>query len=389
MFSLLYIILSICTLIIVPHVRRKYVLVTLLISALAFGIVALFMTPNEGVFIDSIRFFGELDQLRSVRYFSGIIDSWRYCLDKINYSGVPIAGLYILMISLIKSNAFLLGITAFIQIIFAFIWIKKIADDSENFNRSIFWGLFFFLAWFNFMASVSGVRNMTAFIIFGYLTYISFQEDKFRIINWIMSFSLCFFHSSILIFFVIRVFCYIIWSKKLNYIFNLVLFLNRFIQQSVLVFLSYFSNFPFIDQILFKSEQYLGANAYIGATSDFSQIRNLVKLLTVVILFMLYRKYSNRKFSIKYDNFFISTVCFSIGSFFDYILFGRTVNLIVFLTIPYFMTIFCQKKYTINSDWKKIIFFCAFLFIFGVTVFITVDNARAALRFVHLSLSNF
>lgn len=389
MFSLLYIGISFFTLLTIPFIKKKYIFVALFFSAMLFATLALFMTPNKGVFIDTIRFFKELDILRSVRYFSGFINSWRYCLEELNYAGVPFAGIYISLISLLNSNAFLLGITAFIQVFFAYIWIIKIAENSFDYRKSLFLGLFFFLTWYNFMASISGVRNTIAFIVFGYLTYSSFQDNKFGIINWIFSFSLCFFHSSILIFFAIRVFCEIILNKRVLFFFNIVLLLNRFIQQTVLNFLGYFSNFSFVSQIIFKSEQYLGANAYIRASSEFSHIRSLLKLITILIMFILYRKYSNRNTSAKYDTFFISVICFCIGAFFDEILFGRTVALIVFLAVPYFMGLFSKKIFIINTDWKKVIFIGAALFILLVTMFNIVDNARAAVRFVHLSLLNF
>lgn len=376
MFSILYIFNLFITLLFVGTFKRKYIRCILTFSALLFGIIGLVMIPRNGTYIDTVRFFEELNGIRDQSNIS-LSSGWNYLMGSLGYDSVPVAGVLLWLVSLQSENGLLTFIVATLDILAGY---YLVARSLRNESSKLIFCLCvaFFLFMFNFNASVSGVRNVLACSLAMCITYKISVEKKIRITYLFLYLLFILIHPFAIIvpllYFFSRILCK---NHILYYIFCVVLILQHYLQQFIFKLIATWSDIPFFSSVLFKSTQYFGQDAYIEESTSFSRFRTI--LIAIFLMFII-ANYLLRKKTIFCETYFayiLSFAFFTIGAFSDEILFSRCVSVLLFAILPLIPNIIRD----VSDEIKLRIVKPKSVIIFLVPIICLFDNLRSGLRF--------
>lgn len=385
MYSVFYLLAVAVTLVLLYafNDERKNLLVVII--SVIFGVLCFHMHVNSGKYIDTIRFYKTLDEIRNVSYHSGELYSLKYLLTNTEYSAVPLSGIYIWLISLMKNNAWLNFWTGFIIVFCTLKSILLAYKKNNNSTKALFLTSLFYFSVFNLFSAVAGVRQNISFSIFTLLVY-NFcslkkltRKDVLKVFIYCILLSL--FHSSMIIYSIIFIGVLILKTEFGLWGLNFILLSSSFYQVPLQNMLASI-NIPIFQSLAFKGSQYFGDNAYINAISAFSDFRNMLRLAMLsLVCFLKKINFINKD---KYFYFLVSLYFLAIGSVRESILFGRTSLLILYISLPIMVEFLSLDRFIVKN--KMLIFLLevsivVLLFYSGISL---VDNMRAATTFVHL-----
>ncbi len=313
-----------------------------LYTFILFGLFIISFTfiPSEDM--DLYRHYLTLENFRN--------NGWEAVLNYYYFDSLPIYAIYFYIISQLKINAFLPGITAILVYGFCFLTINKVSNKYNIAQKGESRALLCLLFTLNLLNVMSGIRNALAFSIFSYFIYIDLVERKKRILCWVIYFLLIFLHSSILMLIAFRILL-LFYTKRTKIIFFIcILFWNKF-YVIIIYILSFFPSNPlnslFLEQIEFYSNQ-----DYI----EFYQlIMNLGLLVCISLAFYFFRKYIFLiNFNI-YNNYISLILFFTWGSISSYNLFIRLMIFLILNLPVYVLFIFNEDSRYDNLNCKKIL----------------------------------
>lgn len=343
------------------------------------GLLGLSMYYRQGLYVDTIRFFSTLNTVRDYNSWSGISGGWQFLMNQ-DYSGVPVAGLYVLLLSLIKNNQVFNFVTAF-TLSFLILGSILISFKKKREKTKIVITYFLFFMIYNFQYGIQNVRSpIVSAVSMFMLLWVDEKENSIRriFIFYIVMFLATLMHPFALLIVFVFTFKWLIRNKKARFIFDLLLiFWTSFIEPIFENVVSGF-NIPFFESISTKSDSYLGLNGSLNTVSSFDIYRSVLKLMILLLVYYLYKRNTQTKTLL--NSVFVSVVCFAIGSINSPTIIERTVNLLIFLAIPYYgpflFTKSAKEKNLVEYILKTIVilFFLFFLF----------DNLRAGVRFYYL-----
>lgn len=353
--------------------RKGY---ALLFASLGFGVVGFMMTPNPNLFVDTVRFFETLDTTRMYLDWNPTA-GWRYLMDASGYNSTPVMGLIMYVLAFLPQNGWLTFLVSFLDIGAGLFIIYEQSRRGKTFSPVVLAALIF-VCLFNFNASVTGVRNtMAVFVSVGIVYYFSTVRKRV-LLPVLLCIPLILIHPFALfvpVFYILG-----ITYKKCNtlfIVFCIIALLQRRFQDIAFSWVDRFSSIPFFGSLSFKSDQYFGDGAYIGASSDFGTTRSLLMLIFYIAIlcttFLVKSTLSHR-----YLGFSILMVCFAVGSFGDATLFSRcsTAMLIVILSALYDLI---SSLLNLGQRYRWSYVLLAMIGVFSLIVL--ADNLRAGNKF--------
>lgn len=348
----------------------------LLLASLGFGVVGFMMTPNPDLFVDTVRFFETLDTTRMYLDWNPAA-GWRYLMDVSGYNSTPVMGLIMYALAFLSQNGWLTFLVSFLDIGAGLFIIYEQSRHGKALSPVVLAALIY-VCLFNFNASVAGVRNtMAVFVSVGIVYYYSTVKKR-MLLPVLLCIPLILIHPFALfvpVFYILG-----ITYKKCNILFIvlcIIALLQRRFQGIAFGWIDRFSSIPFFGSISFKSDQYFGDGAYIGASSDFGTTRSLLMLVFYIAIlcttFMVKSTLSHR-----YLGFSILMACFAVGSFGDATLFSRcsTAMLIVILPVLYDLI---ASLLNLGRQYRWSYVLLAMIGVFSLIVL--ADNLRAGNRF--------
>lgn len=376
MYAIAYVLAMTCMLFLFALFGNRRKGYALLLASLGFGVVGFMMTPNPNLFVDTVRFFETLDTTRMYLDWNPSA-GWRYLMDVSGYNATPVMGLIMYALAFLSQNGWLTFLASFLDIGAGLFIIYERSRHGKTLSPVVLAALVF-VCLFNFNASVAGVRNtMAVFVSVGIVYYFSTVRKRV-LLPVLLCIPLVLIHPFALF---VPVFYVLGMSyKKCNalfIVFCIVALLQRRFQDIAFGWLDRFSNIPFFGNLSFKSDQYFGDGAYIGASSAFNTTRSLL-MLVLYIAILCAALLVKSTLSHRYLGFSILMACFAVGSFGDATLFSRcsTTMLIVILPALYDL-ISSLLDLGQRYRWSYVL-----LAMIGVlSLIVLADNLRAGTRF--------
>lgn len=388
MYSVLYVTYALFFLTVLYATPPRYYTVVICLGAIVFGTIGYGMVPKPFLYVDTIRFFNTLNTSNAIRSVYGLRDSLNYIFNDEGYRSVPIAGIYIFVVSLFNNNRLLNFVTGII-IFIAMMNSLRVANQNKSNIGNVFAGAYL-LCVFNFQAAVQGVRTGISYSLFCYTVTAYFMGKLSYRRAVICSLIYSLIHPTILIFLFLFIISISIKSKTASLITSIMLIFNNIFTRLIVELLTIFDNYAYIASIIYKYNQYSGEDGEIYITSDFEIYRSIIKFLFASLLIFIYsqtKKQNNKITENSYMKFLLFNVAFVVGNIFNPLFFSRYVTMLVLLVSPLVVCIFSnfytntkEKKESRNMTKIFIIIFACFL------VFSLVDNMRAANRFYDISI---
>lgn len=257
------------------------------------------------------------------------------------YDKLPFYSIYFYIISKIGSNGLLPFITTLAGYCSVFFIMKKIAITEKIEYSNLIITLIFFLCTFSFIGYVSGIRNMLAFSLFALVAFNELYGDKSKLnkaFAWVIYAALCFFHSSIIVLFLIRIVVEVCYRKK---------FVGSVLMLSWATFwinmqnwLTPYTNYKLIALIVGQLDYYQ-VSPY---TNVYTYMIRFIALTTVIVAFY-YIKRTEPDILKKHQKYYVFCeyiLLFTVGSCMYYDLFVRFCNLSIIVgvsIIPVFLNI--------------------------------------------------
>lgn len=391
MFALAYVCISSVSLIILRldniEPKRKSFLI-----AGCFAVFAFFITPTmKGNNLDMVRYLNDLNVFRSYRELSGVKNTLKYMysypvgggigLDtssQSTYGGIPGMLLLMLIFSYLPSKC-LISFAAFIVIYCSISLISNISKQYGKSTTMLVLTAFLFFALLPFMKAISGFRTFMVASVFGYCSWLGFTNKKEHFKFWVIYFFLLLIHPFITVPLVLLILTRLFANRKVIIrLLDLALLFVRFAQNVFIYIVSKLTFIPFFASIFMKSNQYQNQSSY----SIIELIRSLLLFAVIILAFIcaIYWTNTNKK----YNEFMILLISFTLGSFYNPLVFGRYVTVLLFTSIPYLCRI-SKWKYAIEKD-IRIIQILLFVLILFLSLLMFVDNLRAGTVYVHLGI---
>lgn len=367
----------------------------ILICALLFGLFAFFIVPRPDSNVDALKYFQILNHLKTIPN-QAIVEKWNYVnatqlpvsqnsvSDTLSLNSTPVMGIIMMIVSMLP-NSFLLALAAFCDYFFTFKMMGIILKRDHLSSYYFGYGFLVFSCLFVYSAAVGGIRNNLVGTIFGYfvLRYFAKNGSKF---NWsdfmvvlIIALFLSLIHPFTLILLVLFVLTAVFSRLKIIRLFDVLVTGESLFQPILIKFFSLFSVIPFFASIVSKSGQYLGKNATIHISSSANLLRDIMRLIVLLALFIIIQE-AGRQFIIKgYSEFLILLFCLLIGSVRDQLLFDRILLVLLPIMSTYFILLleviaeFGLSKLT----FKKFSIYSFFILMNCYALFCLVDNLRA------------
>lgn len=269
--------------------RYYFVFVTIVLAILAF-----FHTPND--LSDLVVAYNHLDGIRVLgwSYFAAS-KSWT-----VYFTGLPTLQLYYYLISLLQVNNFLPAITVIIIYGLTFHRVYVVAKTNNLKKEDTLKIALFIILFFDFFGLVSGIRNLLAFSVFAYYLYVDLEENRNKLLCWIVYIACFGMHSSCSILIIIRLLLYInIMPIKIAVI-ALVTQLGGNLDK-IAIFLGAHSGNSIVNTLLMKFTSYTeGGNEINMETPYYYQliINNRLVFcfcMSVIIVILLYKYKPERR----------------------------------------------------------------------------------------------
>lgn len=394
MFAVAYLCISTVSLIILSldNIKSKY---KSLIIACFFAIFAFFITPTiMGNNLDFVRYFNDLNTFRTYRELSGIKNTLNYMYsypiggnsgieisEQSTYGGIPGTLLLMFVFSYVP-NKFLLAFVAFIVIYCSIRLMGGVSEKYINSRKTLVMTGFLFFALLPFMRVVSGFRTYIVASVFSYCVWLELVCKKRNFAFWGIYLLLMLIHPLIaipvLLFILTNLF---VDRKPIMRMLDVALLFTKFAQDFIVYIISNLVFIPFFSSIFIKSNQYQDQSSF----SQIEFIRSLLLFFIIMLVFICSNLWTDT--DKKYNEFVLLIICFTLGSLFNPLAFGRYTTVLLFASIPYFCQISNWKdsKYTLSRE-TRLIQILLFALIFALSVLILVDNLRASLIYVQLGI---
>lgn len=387
MFSILYLIMCLISLVILSAIKMRLANKIVLIATL-FGIMGALIQPRQYSILDISRYFGTLDTIRLMRSIDPLSNILHTLLFSSSGSGTltmssaPVMGIILIIFSCLPNCLFLAAVT-FCDIYFSLkiieTWVRKyhLSRQFMTFSAVSFFALFIY------SSEVSGVRTYFVIVVMIYFLIKKLEKwTKLTFSHFIslttLAFILMLIHPFAFVMYVIAVLTLLSYrNKRLFRIASLIVLLQHFYQSYLFKMLQPFSGIPFISSILFKSNQYFGDSATITIGSKAMLLRNFARLAIFMIIILLVTRYTEYIINRRYKALTVLFFCLTIGSVTDQILFDRCCKVIFVMTLPYISLL--PSIFGVNSENKSMIISNSLRLIMLFFVISLFDNLRAGM----------
>lgn len=318
----------------IVHRKKLYIFTTVV-----FAIMAFFVIPTEGM--DLYRHYEMLDTMRQ-QGLENSIEIYQYSLRSL-----PMYALYFYIVSLLGSNQFLLAI-AYVVVYGVQFTILHMAVEDFSLSRYGEKIGYICIICFTNAYELTGIRNMMAFAICVYFLYLELVRKKHKVISWIMYVMMCFFHDSVVIFLVFRIFLLFAKKKNLRWIILLIAVWPLCITKIIPILTSYVGN-PFINGLVQKILLYTSEEATEAFSSGLSfMIVITIRILAIAIIWIGITINKNNVENKDWYLIFTSLVVFCIFGISAKTIVVRFVPLALYMAVPYM-----AKMFTLKQEFQK------------------------------------
>lgn len=308
-----------------------YFFATALLSSLY-----LFYNPESGY--DLHRYY-DIMEIVSRNTFSDlfglkiIVDDWYYnyaIKDFANNSQVFM--LVVFICSRVAFREILPFVFSFLTYTLLFLFIKKIGKKEGLSHSSIAILTIVILACIDFRF-ISMLRNISAYAIFVYFTYIDLVEKKKRPLCFVMYIIACMIHSSCVVLLGIRVLVFLSKKYMTKYIAALLVMISGFLNLIIYILRTFFPGIEYLQRIATKiSDYYIRRTNYNYKGAMFFII--CIVICCLIYLFVHRKKIVSNEYNL-YDEFSIYVTAFTVGSIYQYDILLRNCELLVMIHIVY------------------------------------------------------
>lgn len=338
LFSFLLLLIVLLVVIKKKSIKTYALIVIMLLSTIAFN-----FKPTE--VYDLYRHYSVLEMCR--------LYGFEYIINHKDYIALPVAAMYMYIISLLKQNGFLPAITSFI---FYYCIIKTIdkmiKSEATIQKKAVVITLISFFFMFNYIGLISGIRNYLCFGIFFYFLYVDLIEEKNRKICFAIYFLLGLFHPSIWILTLLRLIVSCVKSETLRKIICFFLLIWSYLKHFIIIILSKFTNIPLIQLIVKKMLNYDSIESNLVANVPLYTFVYLTRNIIFLLIFLCYIHQYPEKKNKKYIVYLTYTITFVFGSLKEYHFFVRMSEFLLLLMIPIMITFFSGSFDTKGNNKK-------------------------------------
>lgn len=371
------------------------------IVACIFTCFAILVIPRSGSNVDALKYFSVMDLIRHSGH-PNLVQAWSLINQNSNtivssnvpgnttlsFSATPIMGILVMIMSFFP-NSFLLGLTTFCTFFFVLKMIQIATEKNHLSTQEFCFGFLIFASLFVFSAAIGGIRNDVVGTIFGWLCFrIAENKSKVTARDWfvmvILAIVLSLIHPFTLILFVLFTLTLLSYHTHWIRIIDGLMVLQTLYQGAVIQLLSLFGGIPFFGSIVYKSSQYLGNNATIHISSTANLIRDICRLIFLLILFVIVEQAKQHQINVRYREFIIMLFCLLIGSARDQLLFDRILLVLLPLMSPYFVVLPNTFMYQVKKN-KGILTYIYIIVLSGYALFSLIDNLRAGFLYYHFA----
>lgn len=361
LFSSFYSLVVIFTLALLKVFRERYQLFVLVAFVMAISICAMFLQPVTGHFFDTLRFDNLLNISRTITNTSNAWDSLHWSISY-GYAGEPLVAVTIWLFSFFEFNGLMRGVTTalFLSIIFKLLWkTKKKYLLSDN---ALFLTFFCFIFSFNIYFQIEGIRNFLSFALLAWTIFNDFHKSNkskqtyfLLFLGYVVSFLI---HPAALLFILLRIALKIKNIIIRNSVLTLITF-NQQLMPWILKVLSTIDFIPVIKLIINKSSAYMYDGSNFQSFSSHKEVAVVTLILLIVIAdFMFLFKSGILKLDKLYLVYILLVIGMCILSFRSTQVYLRTVMLILFLSLPYFMFYFDDPYFYSRINGNEVLFRC-------------------------------
>lgn len=318
-------------------VPRKYLRYYMIIAAVGISSLYFFFNPHPSW--DLYRHYEALAEIRKLDLRSiilGTFDTSQWLVEDYKDS-TRLYLVYAYLIGLLNNDKMLTVITGvIIYTVASRIIVMTDRDIGEGVDDwKLAFCFFFLLAALDFR-TISGIRNMMAYVLFVFVLYLDLVRKKNTLLCLVAYVLLTQLHSSIYILLVLRVF--MMFRKVVPTLVLAAAALLLFSFSNVISeFLTHFSSSPAIVDVINKINGY--SNRSGMALMDAYVIIRYVRLVLTIIYLLLYRYVMTRipeseKYR-DYGEFFLLVIMFALGAYRQYDTFVRSNIVMYFMACPF------------------------------------------------------
>ena len=400
MFAICYLLVMVISLVIFAFIdlnlNKK-----ILIAALLFAIFALIIIPKDNGTVDATKYFSFLENIRHARQEGGQIMAWQMVNnntmtlnlkpsgmavpDALSFGATPVMGLIMLIMSYFP-NELLMALVTFADYFFAMKIIQIVVEKNKLSKWYFCCTYLIFCCLFAYSVAVGGIRNNFVGTAFAYAA-LRYLEKKKPFFSWAtielfaVTLLLSLIHQFTLILFALF-FLVVVFNryKIIMRILDIMMFGQSIFQDFFLSLIGPLGGIPFFASILFKSNQYLGNNATIHISSTANLVRDVARLVILLLIFLVVRKFSSDLIDLRYIEFIILLFCFIIGSFKDQLLFERCLLVMLPIMLPYItILLVAVRHYDLRNpeSARAVALNLSLIFLFLFAIICLSDNLRA------------
>lgn len=322
-------------------IKKKYLKIYFIFVSIILAIIAFNFEPPKGY--DLVRHYSMLENCRQY--------GWEYIINHRDYSTLPVGAIYMYAISLLGNNGFLPAITSFITYMSVFIVMYKFCEEKKYTKESIIFAFFTFVAVFNYVGLISGIRNNLCLALYFYFLYNDLVKNKNVIVSMIAYVVLAFIHPSIFVLIFIRLLLYL-KNRKVSLLIKIGLLSWSLLKNLILGFLANFTSISIINLIVQKMNSYTVEEAMAVANVPLYTFVYCTIDIVLLLIFLKYKRNSQEDANLqKYNKFVTYMFCFVFGAIYEYHFFVRMSNFLLMLNLIPIIYLF-SKKSIINSKYN-------------------------------------
>lgn len=312
------------------YMNKYFLFISLFLAIISFFIESYYAT-------DLYKYYRWIETFRGANDIN-IIFRQNYFADRYIWGG------YLFGISKLPHNGFLPSISVLIYYSIIFDLVNKISEKFNINKKNILFAFIFLMLYISYGGVVYGIRNHIAFAILARTLYIDIVENKNKKKCFITYLLLTQLHSSTIIFIFIR-FALYLKNKYTKTIINLTLLFWRFTLLPVSVKIFSMINFPALTKVIEKVEVYIDNERFSGPT----MYSKVILLIAMILVYLFYKKLYIKEYN-NYNKLMELVFLFTIGSFQQFDLFIRCVNITVYLFLFYLMTLYKIASISKSGD---------------------------------------
>lgn len=322
----------------------------LLILLISLATLAYFFNPvkafeQNGNYTDLYRFFNDMNLFKQLGWNGNTY------LFESNYDSYPLTKLLVYGVSRFDNNHLLPVITVLICYGLTFYVVYRWGKDLSIEYRYIAHVALIFIFLNNYKVCITNIRYPIGLALLLFTIYYDFLKDAKKVICLSLYALLGTIHFALLIFFALRLISITIgrYSKKIILI---TLLMSSQFLGVITNILNRYSRISYINSILYKLDFYTE-----GDRSTYYEIPviflGLIRILCLYFLIRWVRKninISNYPKILNLYNFSLIIVSFNLGTIWNYHLFNRTGNFVVFLSLIWMLIFYKNRNAKVLSE---------------------------------------